>query len=342
MNDNDVVTAYIDAAAEPARARLRALRKVILAEAPDAVERIAYGLATWQQAENLIHLGAFQNHIGVYPGAAAVVVFAAELTTFKTSKGAIQIPHDAPLPLELVRRITRWRFEESMKKGAATKPTKKQATMKKTATKPTKKAATTKAATTKPETKNAATAKPETKNAATKNTATTKAATTKPKTTKPKTTKAATKNTATTKNTAATKAATTTTPPVPPDIAAYNAARSSTDRAVCDALVAHIATALPDAQGKVWHGHPVWFLQGNPVVGYSTHKDGTRLLLWSGQSFDEPALAPLGKFKAAEARCPRVDDVDERALRRWLGKARAIQWDYKNIAKNKGVLARLC
>jgi uncharacterized protein YdhG (YjbR/CyaY superfamily) len=136
-NVHDVVTAYIDAADEPARSRLRALRKVVRAEAPDAVERIAYGLATWQQGGHLIHLGAFQNHIGVYPGPAAIVVFAAELATFKTSKGAIQIPYDAPLPLELVRRITRWRVEESMKKAATKKTTTKKTTTKKTTTKKT-------------------------------------------------------------------------------------------------------------------------------------------------------------------------------------------------------------
>jgi uncharacterized protein YdeI (YjbR/CyaY-like superfamily)/uncharacterized protein YdhG (YjbR/CyaY superfamily) len=103
---------YIEATAEPARSRLRALRAVIRDEAPDAVERMAYGLATWHQRENVIHLGAWTHHIGVYPGAAATVAFADELRAFKTSKGAIRIPHDVPLPLELVRRIARWRVEQ--------------------------------------------------------------------------------------------------------------------------------------------------------------------------------------------------------------------------------------
>jgi len=107
--DPSAVAAYIDAAAEPARSRLRALAQAIRDEAPEAMERIAYGLATWHQGENLIHLGAFAHHVGIYPGPAAIVAFAADLASFKTSRGAIQVPHEAPLPAELVRRITRWR-----------------------------------------------------------------------------------------------------------------------------------------------------------------------------------------------------------------------------------------
>jgi uncharacterized protein YdhG (YjbR/CyaY superfamily) len=120
-SDPAAVAAYLDAAPEPARSRLRTLSEVVRAEAPGAIERIAYGLATWHQGENLLHLGAFTHHIGVYPGPAAIVAFADELTGFKTSKGAIQIPHDIPLPVDLVRRITRWRLTQlaSTPPGAA-------------------------------------------------------------------------------------------------------------------------------------------------------------------------------------------------------------------------------
>jgi len=110
--DPAAVAAYIDAAPEPARSRLEALAQAIRDEAPEAMERIAYGLATWHQGENLIHLGAFDRHVGIYPGPAAIVAFAADLASFKTSKGAIQVPHEAPLPVELVRRITRWRIDQ--------------------------------------------------------------------------------------------------------------------------------------------------------------------------------------------------------------------------------------
>lgn len=120
-----------------------------------------------------------------------------------------------------------------------------------------------------------------------------------------------------------------------------HAAQSRETRAVLDVLRAEITRALPDAEGKIWHAHPVWFLEGNPIVGYSVMKNGPRVLFWSGQSFEEPDLISEGSFKAAEARYSRVDDVKVRALRRWLKKSREIQWDYKNLVKRKGVLERL-
>jgi uncharacterized protein YdhG (YjbR/CyaY superfamily) len=110
--DPDAVNAYVNAAPEPARTRLRALCEVLREEAPEAIERIAYGLPTWHQGENLVHVGAFAHHVGVYPGAEAIVAFADELAPFRTSKGAVQIPHEIPLPLDLVRRITRWRVAQ--------------------------------------------------------------------------------------------------------------------------------------------------------------------------------------------------------------------------------------
>lgn len=125
------------------------------------------------------------------------------------------------------------------------------------------------------------------------------------------------------------------------DIAHYNAAQSETDRAICDLLARTLTAELPEATSKIWHAHPVWFIEGNPVAGYSKLKDCVRLLFWSGQSFDEPALAPEGKFKAAEARFTEAAQVDAKALKRWLGKARDIQWDYQNLVKRKGRLERL-
>lgn len=105
----EAVDAYLQAAPAPARERLRTLRQLVREEAPDAVERMAYGLPTWHQGENLVHLGAFAHHVGVYPGPEAVAAFAEELAGYETSKGAIRLPHDQPLPTELVRRLVRWR-----------------------------------------------------------------------------------------------------------------------------------------------------------------------------------------------------------------------------------------
>ena len=121
----------------------------------------------------------------------------------------------------------------------------------------------------------------------------------------------------------------------------YHAELAPADRATCDHLAAAIERELPEAEGKVWHRHPVWFLEGNPIVGYAKLKDAVRLLFWSGRSFDEPALLPEGTFQAAEARYESVDQVDDEALARWLRKSAEIQWDYANIVKRKGRLERL-
>ena len=116
-----------------------------------------------------------------------------------------------------------------------------------------------------------------------------------------------------------------------PDIAHYIASLAQPDKKICDLLAGEIDQQLPEAESKIWHAHPVWFLGGNPVVGYGKLKDCIRLLFWSGQSFEEEALSPVGKFKAAEARFTEAEQVDKKLLKRWLVKARKIQWDCKNI-----------
>ena len=121
----------------------------------------------------------------------------------------------------------------------------------------------------------------------------------------------------------------------------YNQTLGAPNSEICQLLATEIDRALPEAENKIWHAHPVWFLDGNPVAGYSKLKNCVRLLFWSGQSFDEDGLRPEGKFKAAEARYTAVGEVNVPDLRRWLGKAREIQWDYKNIVRRKGRLERL-
>lgn len=128
---------------------------------------------------------------------------------------------------------------------------------------------------------------------------------------------------------------------MPADILSYHELLSPEDRAICDLLEKEINKALPEAESKVWHAHPVWFIEGNPIVGYSKLKGGVRLLFWSGQGFEEEGLTAEGKFKAAEARYVVVNDVKVTPLRRWLKKSREIQWDYKNIVKRKEKLVRI-
>ena len=125
------------------------------------------------------------------------------------------------------------------------------------------------------------------------------------------------------------------------DTRKYHDALAPADRAVCEFLAAAIDRALPEAENKVWHRHPVWFLEGNPVVGYSRLKDCVRLLFWSGQSFREKGLRKEGTFKAAEARYTAAGQIDAAQLARWLAEARDVQWDYKNIVRRKGRLVRL-
>ncbi|MBL8995125.1 MAG: DUF1801 domain-containing protein [Spirochaetia bacterium] len=121
----------------------------------------------------------------------------------------------------------------------------------------------------------------------------------------------------------------------------YNRGQKGGDKSICLLLEKEIREALPEAESKIWHGSPVWFLEGNPIVGYHKLKDGIRLLFWSGQSFDEKELKKEGTFKAAEARFAELADIPIPSLRRWLSKSKKIQWDYKNIVKRKGVLERL-
>lgn len=125
------------------------------------------------------------------------------------------------------------------------------------------------------------------------------------------------------------------------EVKAYNDTMSPADKAICQKLAKEIDQHLAGAENKIWHRHPVWFLNGNPIVGYSKLKDAVRLLFWSGQSFEEEGLQPEGTFKAAEARYTDVKQIDADLLKRWLEKSAKIQWDYKNIVKRKGMLERL-
>ena len=125
------------------------------------------------------------------------------------------------------------------------------------------------------------------------------------------------------------------------DTGKYNRARAKNERAICQLLAEQIDRKLPEAENKIWHAHPVWFLDGNPIVGYSTLKDCVRLLFWSGQSFKEKGLKKEGSFKAAEARYTAAEQVDARKLGRWLAEAREVQWDYKNLVRRRGRLERL-
>lgn len=126
------------------------------------------------------------------------------------------------------------------------------------------------------------------------------------------------------------------------EIKEYNNAQSKADKEICIILSTEISRNLPEAENKIWHAHPVWFLDGNPIVGYSKQKAGLRLMFWSGAGFDEESLNIRGgKFKDASVFYTSVEQINVKDLKRWLKKSRDIQWDYKNIVKRKGKLERL-
>ena len=125
-------------------------------------------------------------------------------------------------------------------------------------------------------------------------------------------------------------------------VKSYNDKQTSDDKVICDRLAKIIDNELTEAENKIWHSHPVWFLNGNPIVGYSKQKAGIRLMFWSGADFEEGELSVRGeKFKDASIFYNNFSEMKANDLKRWLTKSREIQWDYKNIVKRKGQLERL-
>ncbi len=126
------------------------------------------------------------------------------------------------------------------------------------------------------------------------------------------------------------------------NILEYNKLQTADVREICDFLELNISKFLKKSESKIWHGSPVWFIEGNPIVSYSVRKDGrVSLMFFSGQSFEEEGLKAEGKFKAAEVFYTNIKEIKITHLKRWLTKAKTIQWDYKNIVKNKGILAKI-
>jgi hypothetical protein len=127
-----------------------------------------------------------------------------------------------------------------------------------------------------------------------------------------------------------------------PDTVEFNERQDPEDREICTLLAEQIDRHLPEAENRIWHAHPVWFLDDNPVVGYSKLKGCVRLFFWSGESFEEAALTPgTGKFEDASIRYTSASQIDGDDLERWLRKAREIQWDYRNVVRRKGRLERI-
>lgn len=126
------------------------------------------------------------------------------------------------------------------------------------------------------------------------------------------------------------------------EVKAYHTKLDKSDREIADVLEKEITASLKKAENKVWHAHPVWFLEGNPIVGYSKQKDGMKLMFWSGADFGDAKLKPgSGKFKDASIIYTDKKQIKLTDLKKWLKISREIQWDYKNIVKKKGKLERI-
>lgn len=126
------------------------------------------------------------------------------------------------------------------------------------------------------------------------------------------------------------------------EIIEYNEKLENPFKEICSLLAITISNELAESEGKIWHAHPVWFIDKNPIVGYSKQKNGIRLMFWSGLDFEEERLNVKGqKFKDASIFYENVAQIEMEDLKRWLKKSRDIQWDYKNIVKRKGQLVRL-
>ena len=107
---------YISRHPEPVQRLLQQMRQTIRNAAPEATEKISYAIPTFYLNGNLVHFAAFKNHIGFYPTGSGIAAFPKELSKYKGSKGAVQFPLDAPLPLALVSRIVKYRVKQSREK----------------------------------------------------------------------------------------------------------------------------------------------------------------------------------------------------------------------------------
>lgn len=109
---------YIDSLPRGIRSRFIQVRRAIKSSAPNSTESLKWGMPAFSHQRILVAYAAFKNHIGFYPTPSAVKAFAKDLAKYKTAKGSIQFPHDKKLPLTLVKKITRFRVKESLKKDS--------------------------------------------------------------------------------------------------------------------------------------------------------------------------------------------------------------------------------
>jgi uncharacterized protein YdhG (YjbR/CyaY superfamily) len=114
----DAIDNYIKRFPDATGKLLEKIRLTIRKAAPEATEKISYGIPTFYYNGNLVHFAAFKNHIGFFPTPSAIEAFQKELKDFKTSKGTVQLPMSDPLPLKLIERMVKFRVKENAQKKA--------------------------------------------------------------------------------------------------------------------------------------------------------------------------------------------------------------------------------
>jgi uncharacterized protein YdhG (YjbR/CyaY superfamily) len=110
---------YIAGCPKDIQPALEALRKTIRAAAPEAEERISYLMPTFTLKGNLVHFALMKNHIGFYPTSSGVQAFAAELSPYECTPGAIRFPVGQSLPMDLITRIVEFRVRENLERDSA-------------------------------------------------------------------------------------------------------------------------------------------------------------------------------------------------------------------------------
>lgn len=116
MKSYESIDEYISSFPKPIQEKLFEIKKCIKKEAPEAIEKISYGIPTFYLNGNLVHFAAFKNHIGFFPAPSGINAFEKELSKYKTGKGTLQFKFEEEIPFNLIKKIVKFRKEENLRK----------------------------------------------------------------------------------------------------------------------------------------------------------------------------------------------------------------------------------
>jgi uncharacterized protein YdhG (YjbR/CyaY superfamily) len=125
VNSPENIDSFISTFPSETQKLMQKVRSAIAIAAPDAKEKISYGIPSFDFHGNLVHFSAYKNHIGFYPGSDGIKAFEKELEPYKFAKGSIQFPIHEPLPIALITKITQYRVKQNLEKLAAKKSSNK-------------------------------------------------------------------------------------------------------------------------------------------------------------------------------------------------------------------------